>query len=63
MLAFMGRMLGQGMRLEARRLALAYNNIRLYVFSFIFFVRLAFWGKDMGDVVWFVLCCVVCLVR
>ena len=56
----MGGMLGQGMRLKARRSALAYANVRLYVFSFIFFVRSAFWGKKMGGVLVFALCRVVC---
>ena len=48
MLAFMGGMLGQRTRLKVRRLALAYANVGLYVFSFIVFIRSAFWGKKMG---------------
>ena len=42
MLAFMGGMLGQGTCLKVRRPALVYANVRLYVFSFIAFVRSAF---------------------
>ena len=63
MLAFMGGMLGQGMSLNARRPALAYANVRLYVFSFIVFVCSAFGGKEMGGVLVFALCHVVCLAR
>ena len=63
MLAFMGGMLGQGTCLKARRPALAYANVRLYGFSFIVFIRSAFWGKEMGGVLVFALCRVVCLVR
>ena len=61
MLAFMGGMLGKEAGLKACRPALAYANIRLYIFPFIVFVLLAFWGKDMGGVVWFALCRMVCL--
>ena len=48
MLVFMGGMLGQGMRLKVRCLALVYANICLYIFSFITFVRSTFRGKEMG---------------
>ena len=63
MLAFMGRMLDQGMRLKARCLALAYANVHPYVFSFMLFVRSAFWGKEIGGVLVFPLCRAVCLAR
>ena len=63
MLAFMGGMLGQGTCLKVRRPALTYTNVRLYVFSFIFFIRSAFLGKEMGGVVGFALRHVVCLAR
>ena len=62
-LALMDEMLGQGMCLKARRPALWYANVRLYVFSFIFFVRSAFGGKEIGVVVGFALCHMVCLAR
>ena len=55
MLAFMGGMLGQGMPLKARRPALAYANICLYVFSFVAFIRSAFLGRNGG-------CSGVCIV-
>ena len=63
MLAFMGEILGQGMRLKARCPDLAYANVCLYFFSLIAFIHLAFWVKDMGGVVWFVLFGVVCFAR
>ena len=50
MLTFMGGMLAQGTRLKVRRPALADANVRLYVFSFIAFVRSEFLGKEMGGV-------------
>ena len=39
LLASMGGMLGQAMHQKARRLALAYTNVRFYVFSFLVFIR------------------------
>ena len=59
----MSGMLGQGTHLKVHRLALAYANIRLYIFSFIVSIRSIFWGKDMGVVLLFALCRVVSLVR
>ena len=63
MLAFMGGMLGQVMHLKARLPVLAHANVRQFVFSFIVFIRSAFWGMDMGVVLVFALCHVVCLAR
>ena len=63
MLAFMGWMLGQGTHIKARRPTLAYANIRLYVFFFIIFLCSTLGGKDMGGVLLFALCRVVCLAR
>ena len=63
MLAFMGGMLGQGTHLQARLPALAYAKVCLNVFSFIVFICSLFFGKEMGGVVGFALCCVVCLAR
>ena len=59
MLAFIGGMLGQGTCLKVCHPALAYANVCLYVFSFIVFIHLAFWGKEIGGVVVFALCRVV----
>ena len=63
MLAFMGEMLGQAMRIKARRPTLTYANICLFVSSFMVFVCSAFCGKEMGVVLAFALCRVVCLAR
>ena len=63
MLALMGGMLGQGTHLKLHCPALVYANVRLYVFSFIVFIRLAFWEKEMGGVVGFALCSVACMAR
>ena len=63
LLALMGRMLGQGTCLKARRVALVYANVRLYICSFIVFVHSAFLGKEMGGVVGSALCRVICLAR
>ena len=62
-LSFNGGKLGKGMRLNARRPALACTDVCLYVFPFIVFIRLAFWGKEMGGVLVFALCHVVCFMR
>ena len=48
MFAFMGGMLGQRAHLKARRPALAYANVRLYIFFFIVFIRSAIWGRKWG---------------
>ena len=61
--AFMGRMLGQATHLKVHCPALAYTNIRLFVFPFIAFIRSAFWGKEMGGVLVFALCRMVCVLR
>ena len=48
MRAFMGGMLGQRTCFKARRPALVYANIRLYVFSFIGSFVQHFWGRKWG---------------
>ena len=56
MLAFMGGMLGQGTRLKARRLTLAYTNLCLYVFFLHSFCSFSTFGEGNGG------CSGVCVV-
>ena len=64
MLAFMGKMLGQGTRLKARRPALAFVNVHLCIFFLHCFHLLSILGEGNGEgVVGFALCHVVCLAR